>query len=144
MLIRPLLIASALLLGGCDRAPSAPDIAVSDAWARATAAGQSNAAVYATIANRGSADRLTGVTSSAGMAMLHASESSGGMARMRMISDLAIPAGGEVQLAPGGTHVMLTGLEAPLRAGDRLQLTLRFATAGLRTVDVAVVAAGER
>ena len=144
MLIRPLLIASALLAGGCARAPQAPDISVRDAWARATAAGQSTAAVYATIANRGSADRLTGVTSNSGMAMLHASSSDGGMARMRMVADVVIPAEGEVKLAPGGTHVMLTGLAAPLNVGDRLQLTLRFATSAARTVDVAVVAAGER
>ena len=144
MFIRVLLIAAALLPGACAPTAKAPDISVSDAWARATAPGQSTAAVYATIANRGGADRLTGVTGSSGMAMLHASSSSGGMARIRMIGDVPIPAEGQVKLAPGGTHVMLTGLEAPLGVGDRLQLTLRFATSAPRTVDVAVVAAGTR
>jgi copper(I)-binding protein len=143
-MVRLLLIAAALLSTACARTPAAPDIAVHDAWARATAAGQSNAAIYATIANRGGADRLVGVSSSAGMAMLHASEASGGMARMRPVADLAIPAGGEVALAPGGTHVMVSGLAAPLRAGATVPLTLTFATSAPRTVDVAVVAAGAR
>ena len=43
--------------------------------------------------------------------MLHASESSGGISRMRaMGSGLAIPAGATVELKPGGSHVMITGL----------------------------------
>ena len=130
------------LLAGC--APAAPEIAVSEAWARATAPGQSGGAVYATIANRGGADRLVEVTSDAGTAMLHRSDHEGGVARMRMLPDLAIPAGSSVVLAPGGTHVMLTGLAAPLATGSSFPMTFRFAKAGPRTVTVAVVAAGAR
>jgi len=137
----PLLIAFAF---ATSCAPAAPDIAVNDAWARATAAGQSSGAVYATIANRGAADQLVGVSSEAGTAMLHRSDQEGGVARMRMVSEVPIPAGGEVALAPGGTHIMLTGLAAPLAIGTDLPLTLRFAKAGPRTVRVAVVAAGAR
>ena len=61
-----------------------------------------------------------------------------------MKTDLAIPAGTGATLAPGGDHVMLSGLKAPLKPGDRLQLTFRFAAAGNRTVDVAIVPAGAR
>ena len=141
MRISPTLIA-ALLLAGC--APRAPDIAVTDAWARATAPGQASAAIYAVISNRGGADRLIGVSSAAGMAMLHGNEASGGVARMRMMAELAIPAATGATLAPGGAHVMLSGLKAPLQPGDRLQVTFRFAAAGNRTVDVAIVPAGAR
>ena len=98
MRIIPALIALSLL-AGC--APRAPDIAVSDVWARATAPGQSSAAIYANIANRGGDDRLVGVSSPAGMAMLHGNEASGGVARMRMKTDLASPAGTGATLAPG-------------------------------------------
>lgn len=133
---------AALLAAGC--APSAPAIEVSDAWARATAPGQSSGAIYATIANQGSADRLIGVSSSVGMAMLHRSDNVGGVSRMRMLADLPVPADGQVALAPGGTHVMLTGLRAPLVVGDELSLTLRFAEAGARTLAVAIVAPGSR
>lgn len=141
MKFAPLLIAVALT-ASC--APAAPDIAVGDAWARATAPGQSSGAVYATITNRGAADRLVEVASEAGTAMLHHSDNIDGIARMRMLTELAIPADGKVDLAPGNTHIMLTGLAAPLAIGAEFPLTLRFAKAGPRTVKVEVVAAGAR
>ena len=144
MLFRPLILAATLLAAGCSKAPAAPAITVTDAWARATAPGQSSGAVYATIANQGGADRLVGVSSTAGMAMLHSNESKDGVARMRMLSELTIPANSQVALAPGGTHVMLSGLAAPLAAGSELGVTLRFATAGEKTVRVAIVAPGSR
>lgn len=138
----PLLPIALYALAGC--APTAPAITVTDAWARATAPGQSSGAIYATIANHGGADRLSGVSSAAGMAMLHSNDMKGGVAHMRMLPELPIPARAHVSLSPGGTHVMLTGLKAPLVAGTHFTLTLRFAASGERTVDVAVVAAGER
>ena len=124
----PFLIALALTTG-C--APRAPDIAVSDAWARATAPGQSSGAVYATIANaRRLPIALVGVSSEAGMAMLHANEMKDGIARMRMLSRSRSPSGQTVALAPGGTHVMLSGLAAPLAAGQQSQLTLPLRRSG--------------
>ncbi|MCY7397518.1 MAG: copper chaperone PCu(A)C [Sphingomonas bacterium] len=137
----PLLIAFALT-ASC--APGAPQIEIGDAWARATAPGQSRGAAYATIVNRGAADRLVGVASDAGSATLHRSHHDGGVARMRMLPELPIPAGSSVALAPGGTHVMLTRLAAPLAIGADFPLTFRFAGAGPRTVKVTVVAAGAR
>jgi len=137
-----LMLIAAAPLASC--APTAPQIEVRDAWARATAPGQPSGAIYATIVNRGSADRLVGVASDAGTAMLHSSDSADGVARMRMLSELPVPASGEVALAPGGTHIMLTGLKAPLTAGSDIGLTLRFAETRPRTVRVAVVAPGGR
>ncbi len=125
-------------------AASAPDIIVSDAWARATAPGQSSAAVYAIIKNNGGPDRLLEVTSDTGLPTLHRTEQDNNVARMRMLSDVAIPAGDIVALRPGGAHVMLTGLTKPLAAGTSFPLTLRFAKAGPRSVTVAVVVAGVR
>jgi len=131
-----------LALAGCGSAPSRID--VSDAWARATAPGQSSGAVYATIVNDGGDDRLVGVSSAAAGATLHANDGSGGVARMRMLADLPVPAGARVTLAPGATHVMLGGLKAPLAAGARFPVTFRFEKAGPITVQVTVVAAGAR
>jgi hypothetical protein len=130
------------LTAGC--AQQGPQIEIGDSWARATAPGQSSAAIYTTIANRGAADQLIGVSSGAGMAMLHQSSLEGGIARMRMVSAMDIAAGSRVALAPSGTHVMVTGLVAPLAVGADLRLTLRFAKAGSRTVKVVVVAAEAR
>lgn len=56
-------------------------------------------------------------------------------------SGLAIPAGSSVELKPGGTHIMLMGLEAPLPEGDSLRLTLRFEKSGERPIEVGVAPA---
>ncbi len=58
--------------------------------------------------------------------------------RMRPLDALEIPANTTLKLEPGGTHVMLTGLEQPLEAGSELPLTLRFERSGERQVNAEV------
>ena len=142
--MRRLSLVGALLLAACKPAtPTAPAIEIRDAWARETAPSQTSGAAYFTIVNMGSeADTLVSVTTpAASMAMVHGSSNSSGVMAMRMMTDLPVPGSATVTLAPLGTHVMLTGLSAPLHAGDRLPLTLRFARAGDRQVDAAVLPA---
>ncbi len=56
-------------------------------------------------------------------------------------SGLAVPAGATIELRPGGTHVMISGLGGPLHAGDALKLTLKFEKSGERPVDVRITSA---
>ena len=49
-----------------------------------------------------------------------------GMHRMREVEQIDVPAGGEAVLQPGGLHVMLIDLVAPLKAGDQVELTLVY------------------
>ena len=123
-----------------------PILEFRDAWARASAAGQSSGAMYLTIVNRGGADdRLLGVTASRpGIVTVHASETLDGIARMRMLRSLPIPAKATVALEPGGTHVMLDGMTKPLVVGERVDLALRFEKAGTKTVAVLVTAPATR
>ena len=138
-------LAPLLLIAACSAPAKDGAIEVRDAWARATAPGQPVGAIYATIVNHGADDVLIGAaTPSAAMTMIHTSSNVDGVARMRMVDRLAIPAGATVALAPGGTHVMLEGLAAPLVAGQQTMITLRFATADAKQVPVAIVAAGAR
>ena len=142
--MRRLSLIGALLLAACKPAtPTAPAIEIRDAWARETAPGQTNGAAYFTIVNMGSeGDRLVSVTTpAASMAMIHGSSNSNGVMAMRMMADLPVPGSATVTLAPLGTHVLLTGLSAPLHAGDRVPLSLRFARAGARQIDAAVLPA---
>ena len=128
------------LLAACG--DGRPEIVVSDAWARETVSGQTAGAAYVTIENRGGgADRLVGASMPmAGGTSLHSSSSRDGVARMRPISGgIPLPAGERVTLAPGNNHIMLTGLSAPLRRGQPLDLTLMFERSGRRTVPVRVV-----
>lgn len=129
----------ALLLAGCGPASSAPDVRASDAWSPATAPVQTSAATYFTIDNAGgSPDRLVSVATPMGAASLHESSLSDGIARMRPLASVTIPAGGRVELKPGGTHVMVMGLKQPLREGLAYPMTLRFERSGDRLVSVAV------
>lgn len=136
---RSLMISALLLLAACGR-QGAPEIELERAWARPTA-GAAPGAVYLTINNKGSSpDRVTGAfTDHAAMAMVHQNEVVDGVARMRMAGEINVPAGDRIEMAPGGTHVMLEGLRAPLRKGDSFNLVLRFKESGDKTVTVAVV-----
>lgn len=134
-------IAGALLLSSCS-ASRQPDISVDNAWARATAPGQSSAAVYLTIVNKGGEDRLLKAFSRAGDASIHSTSMAGGVMRMRALDSVAIPANSTVALEPGGTHIMITGLMRVLAAGQSVELNLAFERSGQRSVRVNVVPAG--
>lgn len=137
-MLRSLSILSLLLLASCGDQGSS-QIAVSDAWARPTK-GQAPGAVYLTIDNKGSeADRLTGAfTDHAAMAMVHQNEMVNGIAKMRMAGEINIPAHDKIEMTPGGTHIMLEGLRAPLKTGDDFDLVLKFRGSKDQTVEVTV------
>jgi len=58
---------------------------------------------------------------------------------MREVEFVELPAGTTVELKPGGYHIMLIGLKAPLELGSTIQITLVFENAGEITVDVPVL-----
>jgi len=132
-------LALCALVAGWSAAWAGDGPTVSDAWARATPPGVDVGAAYMVIQGGKTADRLVGAsTDRAAMTHLHAVEDQGGVAKMRAIESVAIPAGERVTLAPRSTHVMLMGLDAPLVAGQSFVLELRFAQAGVQSVTVAV------
>jgi len=115
---------------------------VSNAWARATPSKAENGAAYVTIVSP-TPDRLLSASSPAAKkAELHTMEMAGMVMKMRPIAGLDIPAGQPVALKPSGEHIMLIGLQQPLREGQSFTLTLNFEKAGARTVSVAVEKAG--
>lgn len=138
---RALLASGLFLLATCGQ-NGKPDIQPGNAWARPTR-GDAPGAVYVAINNKGSADdRLVGVfTDRAAMAMVHQTELVDGVARMRMAGEINIPAGQRIEMVPGGTHIMLQGLRAPLKTGDSFNLVLKFRKSGDRTVMVDVTKA---
>jgi hypothetical protein len=136
--IAPRLAAIACLaFAGATPAADAPT--VSDAWARATPPGTSVGAAYMNIQGGRLDDRLVDARSErAAMVHLHTVEEKDGVAKMRAIEAVEVPAGQRVTLAPKSTHVMLMGLDGPLVAGERFVITLRFANAGELPVTVTV------
>lgn len=108
------------------------DLLLTDLWSRATPPGAKVGAAYLTIENKGmAADRLVGLSSPVGQAEVHEMKTTNGVMTMRPVEGgVAIAAGQKVTLAPGGYHIMLTGLTAPLKEGEMLHVTLKFEKAG--------------
>ena len=123
---------TALLLSAPTSA-DASDIAIRDAWSRATPKGAQVGAGYFTIENRGnSADRLLSASASiAGKVEIHEMLNAGGLMRMRPVKEgLIIPAGGRLAFAPGGSHIMFLELKTPFVEGDQVRVSLEFEKAG--------------
>jgi copper(I)-binding protein len=49
---------------------------------------------------------------------------------MRPVPYIRLPKGKTVKLAPGGLHIMLIDLKQPLKAGDKVPLTLKTLSDG--------------
>ncbi|GAB5602792.1 copper chaperone PCu(A)C [Thermus sp. FJN-A] len=90
-------------------------------------------AAYLTLENRGKTPvRLVGAeTGVAERVSFHQDyrEQRGGQVvlGMRPLPHVDIPPGGKVVFRPGGYHLMLEGLKRPLKTGEKVELTLRFA-----------------
>lgn len=94
-----------------------------------------NSAVYLTVSNSGAAaDRLVAASSpSAGDVQVHESVAEGSSMAMREVDGIDVPAHGEAALEPGGYHIMLLGLFAPLVEGQSITVELTFEKAGTVT-----------
>ena len=122
------------------------DLQIDHPWARATPGAITTGAAYLAVTATGTApDRLIAAeTPRAARAELHAHIMDGDVMRMRQVSAIEINPGEPAVLKPGGLHIMLIGLTAPLREKERVPLTLTFEKAGKIEVQIAVEAAGAR
>jgi copper(I)-binding protein len=119
------------------------DIVLEHVWARASAGNTTTGAAYLTVTDNGAPDRLVGAsTPVAAMAELHETINDNGVMKMRPVAAIALQPGKPVTFAPGGYHVMLMGLNKPLKAGDAFPLTLSFEHAKPITVTAHVQAVG--
>jgi copper(I)-binding protein len=103
-------------------AAAACDLKVRSAWIREATPGASALAAYGIFENTGAKPlRITKIeTAAAAMAMIHETLVENGVAEMRMVSDLDLAAGGKLKLAPGGKHLMLSGLKSLPKVGDQI------------------------
>ena len=141
------LSAAALTLAACGQPAEKPadaaavpgTVTVADAWCRPTPNGAKAGGCYVTL-TAATDDRLTGgSTPRAGSLQVHEMKTENGMMKMaELTGGLPLPAGQAVALAPGGNHMMLIGLTAPLVAGETVPLTLQFASAPAITVQAQV------
>ena len=106
-------------------------IKIENAYVRATAPGQPAAGAFMKIDNSGAADQLVSASSpAAGEVQLHQMSMEGNVMKMGQVKDIAVPANGSVDLKPGGYHIMLMNIKAPLKVGETVPVKLKFAKAG--------------
>lgn len=111
-------------------------------WSRPTAAGMPMGVAYLSITNNGSeAETLISASSPAAASVqFHQTTIADGMARMRPLAEITVAPGATVKIEPGGIHLMLVDLKAPLEPGKLVPLTLVFRKAGAITVQLAIEA----
>ena len=122
------------------------ELKIDHPWSRATPGTITTGAVYLAVTAQGDTpDRLIAVeTPRAARAELHTMTMDGDVMRMRQVSAIEVNPGEPAVLKPGGLHIMLIGLTAPMREKERFPLTLTFEKAGKVEVQIAVEAAGAR
>lgn len=115
-------------------------VKIEGVWSRATPPGATTGVIYFKIVNHGSTDdRLLRVDADVAKKVeLHESREENGVMTMRPLEAVNVPAGAAVSFAPGGKHVMLMGLKAPLKAGTDFPATLVFEKAGAIETKVSV------
>jgi len=114
---------------------TAGSLSLTDFWVKQSSLDMS--AAFGEIQNNGtSADSLVKVTAT-GVPAVELHQTTNDV--MQQVDQFDIQAGEDLDLAPGGNHIMLIGLTAPLLPGDNLDLTLTFASGVTAAVTAPVV-----
>ena len=120
------LLRSLWLLAAIGSASAWAQVKIDNAWARATVQGQKATGAFMKI-TAPQATRLVGVsTPVAGVAEVHEMKMDGGVMKMRAMPALELPGNQTIELKPGGYHLMLMDLKAPLAKDASVALTLTF------------------
>jgi len=114
-------------------------IEVMHPWARPTIPNRPGVTYFGVHNVGDAADRLTGARAERVEKIeIHKAEQIDGVMTMAPVDAIDVPAGGMAHLGPGGFHLMLFGIDSPLKEGDKLQMTLIFQQAGEVSITVPV------
>lgn len=121
---------------GTDAAAPEVSLTLADGWVKAADTGMT--AVFGTLTNGGDEDvTLVGASSPAARTVeMHemVMGADGAMVMQEKAGGIVVPAAGEHELAPGGDHIMLLGLTAPVDVGH--DVTVTFETAAGGTIEI--------
>ena len=115
----------AALVAGSAIAQTAA-VKVEGAWARASVPGQMGTGAFMKLTAKDGAKLVGASSPAAGVTEGHEMKMEGDVMKMRAIPALDLPAGKAVELKPGGYHIMLLDLKAPLAKDTAVPLTLTF------------------
>lgn len=125
MNIKLLLTAVALAATTLTALAHGEAVEVQNAWARATVKGQMATGAFMTLTAKDGAKLMAAASPAAGVVQVHQMKMDAGVMKMAEVKGgLNLPAGKTVELKPGGFHLMLMDLKAPLAAGSTMPLTL--------------------
>lgn len=120
----PRLLIAAALLATTLAAQAQGPVKVEDAWVRATVAPQKATGAFMQLTASKTAKVVAASSPLAAQVEIHEMKMEDGVMKMRAVEALPLPAGQAVQLKPGSYHVMLMGLQRPIKAGETVPLTL--------------------
>ena len=120
------LLGSLMVSGAAWAHADAAHVKVENAWARASVAGQQASGAFMRLTAEEPLKLVAVETTAAGVAEVHEMKMEGDVMRMRAIDHLDLPQGVAVALKPGGYHLMLQQLKAPLVKDTQVPLTLIF------------------
>ncbi len=137
----PILFAAGLLCSAAAFAGAADTVSVHEPYVRLAPPNAPASAAFMVLRNTGAKDvRLVRADNPASrVTELHTHLNEGGVMKMRPVPAVEIKAGGETVLKPGGLHVMLIDLKAPLKEGEIVPITLGFDDGSSKRVDARVV-----
>ena len=132
---------AATALTGCSHPKQ---LTVGGAWVRLAAVKGRPAAAYFVVHGGPKPATLINVSTDVAIRTeMHQSMSAGGMATMKPLDHLAIPANTDVAFAPGGRHVMLFDVNPGIKPGRAINLVFTFANGDRIPLDADVIGAGD-
>lgn len=118
-----------LVLLGCMFLLSAQafaEVTITNGWVRASAPGQTVGAAYMTLTSKAPSTLVYVEASASEATEIHSMSMDHGVMKMRSLEELALEPNKPVKLAPGGYHLMLIDLKAPLKVGEKVKFRLCF------------------
>lgn len=134
VLLSGLMLSAGVLAGAADQ------IKVQDPYVRLAPPNSPATGAFMVIKNEGEKDvRVVKADNPASrVTELHTHLNENGVMKMRPVAGIDIKSKGEAVLKPGGLHVMLIDLKAPMKEGDSVPITLTFEDGSTKQVEAKV------
>ncbi|MDY7540013.1 copper chaperone PCu(A)C [Undibacterium sp. 5I1] len=115
-------------------------VKIDDAWVRATVPQQKATGAFVRLTSVKPTRLVEVLSPAAGVIEIHKMDMVDNIMKMRKIDGIDLPAGQNVELKPGGFHIMLLDLKSQVRAGDKIALTFVFEDQNKKRENMAIFA----
>jgi periplasmic copper chaperone A len=120
-----ILVPAALFLALALAAPPTfADVTVTQPWVRGTVPPQKATGAFMRLQSSADAKLVAASSPAAKEVEIHEMAMVNNVMRMRPVAEIPLPAGKDVELKPGGYHIMLMGIQHQLKRGETIPITL--------------------